>query len=143
MYPQNLIMKKQKKKKPDNSPLFSLWSLSYYFSRYFIMQSCWAFDSRKRPSFPNLTSFLGCQLADAEEAVGSILKETNNLKYLLRPQSIKLCPHHDSSWSELYLWISILRRNAFLQLSASQLKHRKLPGQVFGAGVRQRLGCYW
>lgn len=39
--------------------------------RYFIMQSCWAFDSRKRPSFPNLTSFLGCQLADAEAAVGS------------------------------------------------------------------------
>ncbi|ELK18743.1 FL cytokine receptor [Pteropus alecto] len=39
---------------------------------YFIMQSCWAFDSRKRPSFPNLTLFLGCQLADAEEAVGSV-----------------------------------------------------------------------
>uniref|UniRef100_A0A8C8Y5T0 Receptor-type tyrosine-protein kinase FLT3 n=1 Tax=Panthera leo TaxID=9689 RepID=A0A8C8Y5T0_PANLE len=37
--------------------------------KYFIMQSCWAFDSRKRPSFPNLTSFLGCQLADAEEAM--------------------------------------------------------------------------
>uniref|UniRef100_A0A8I3WPC3 Receptor-type tyrosine-protein kinase FLT3 n=1 Tax=Callithrix jacchus TaxID=9483 RepID=A0A8I3WPC3_CALJA len=36
---------------------------------YFIMQSCWAFDARKRPSFPNLTSFLGCQLADAEEAM--------------------------------------------------------------------------
>ncbi|XP_055966027.1 receptor-type tyrosine-protein kinase FLT3 [Sorex fumeus] len=36
---------------------------------YFIMQSCWAFDSRKRPSFPHLTSFLGCQLADAEEAM--------------------------------------------------------------------------
>ncbi|XP_060047672.1 receptor-type tyrosine-protein kinase FLT3 isoform X2 [Erinaceus europaeus] len=36
---------------------------------YFIMQSCWAFDSRKRPSFPQLTSFLGCQLADAEEAM--------------------------------------------------------------------------
>ncbi|XP_053776434.1 receptor-type tyrosine-protein kinase FLT3 isoform X2 [Desmodus rotundus] len=36
---------------------------------YFIMQSCWAFDSRKRPSFPNLTSCLGCQLADAEEAM--------------------------------------------------------------------------
>uniref|UniRef100_UPI00389B3B0B Receptor-type tyrosine-protein kinase FLT3 n=1 Tax=Homo sapiens TaxID=9606 RepID=UPI00389B3B0B len=36
---------------------------------YIIMQSCWAFDSRKRPSFPNLTSFLGCQLADAEEAM--------------------------------------------------------------------------
>uniref|UniRef100_A0A8C5JZP7 Receptor-type tyrosine-protein kinase FLT3 n=1 Tax=Jaculus jaculus TaxID=51337 RepID=A0A8C5JZP7_JACJA len=36
---------------------------------YFIMQSCWAFDSKKRPSFPNLTSFLGCQLASAEEAM--------------------------------------------------------------------------
>ncbi|XP_037382972.1 receptor-type tyrosine-protein kinase FLT3 [Talpa occidentalis] len=36
---------------------------------YFIMQSCWAFDSRKRPSFPHLTSFLGCQLEDAEEAM--------------------------------------------------------------------------
>nr|Q00342.2 RecName: Full=Receptor-type tyrosine-protein kinase FLT3; AltName: Full=FL cytokine receptor; AltName: Full=Fetal liver kinase 2; Short=FLK-2; AltName: Full=Fms-like tyrosine kinase 3; Short=FLT-3; AltName: Full=Tyrosine-protein kinase receptor flk-2; AltName: CD_antigen=CD135; Flags: Precursor [Mus musculus]CAA42041.1 Flt3 protein [Mus musculus] len=36
---------------------------------YFVMQSCWAFDSRKRPSFPNLTSFLGCQLAEAEEAM--------------------------------------------------------------------------
>ncbi|XP_053420023.1 receptor-type tyrosine-protein kinase FLT3 [Nycticebus coucang] len=36
---------------------------------YFIMQSCWAFDSRKRPSFPNLASFLECQLADAEAAM--------------------------------------------------------------------------
>ncbi|KAM7331576.1 hypothetical protein ACRRTK_008284 [Alexandromys fortis] len=36
---------------------------------YFVMQSCWAFDSRKRPSFPHLTSFWGCQLAEAEEAV--------------------------------------------------------------------------
>lgn len=36
---------------------------------YFVMQSCWAFDSRKRPSFPNLTSFLGCQLAEAEAAM--------------------------------------------------------------------------
>ncbi|ELV11922.1 FL cytokine receptor [Tupaia chinensis] len=35
---------------------------------YFIMQSCWASDARERPSFLNLTSFLGCQLADAEEA---------------------------------------------------------------------------
>ncbi|XP_078003191.1 receptor-type tyrosine-protein kinase FLT3 isoform X7 [Phascolarctos cinereus] len=36
---------------------------------YFIMQSCWSFDSRKRPSFPHLTSFLGCQLANAEVAM--------------------------------------------------------------------------
>ncbi|GAB1290489.1 Receptor protein-tyrosine kinase [Apodemus speciosus] len=37
---------------------------------YFVMQSCWAFDSRKRPSFPKLTSFfLECQLAEAEEAM--------------------------------------------------------------------------
>lgn len=42
--------------------------------RYFIMQSCWAFDSRKRPSFPNLTSFLGCQLADAEEVVCGVTR---------------------------------------------------------------------
>ncbi|XP_036773245.2 receptor-type tyrosine-protein kinase FLT3 isoform X2 [Manis pentadactyla] len=34
---------------------------------YFIMQSCWAFDSRKRPSFLSLISFLGCQLTEAEE----------------------------------------------------------------------------
>uniref|UniRef100_A0A5F8GPN9 Receptor-type tyrosine-protein kinase FLT3 n=1 Tax=Monodelphis domestica TaxID=13616 RepID=A0A5F8GPN9_MONDO len=36
---------------------------------YFIMQSCWSFDSKKRPSFPHLTSFLGCQLANAEVAM--------------------------------------------------------------------------
>ncbi|XP_027691024.1 receptor-type tyrosine-protein kinase FLT3 isoform X3 [Vombatus ursinus] len=36
---------------------------------YFIMQSCWSFDSRKRPSFPYLTTFLGCQLANAEVAM--------------------------------------------------------------------------
>lgn len=57
-----------------NYPFFciqtsSSCSLFCFFYRYFIMQSCWAFDSRKRPSFSNLTSCLGCQLADAEEAV--------------------------------------------------------------------------
>uniref|UniRef100_A0A452DSS4 Receptor-type tyrosine-protein kinase FLT3 n=1 Tax=Capra hircus TaxID=9925 RepID=A0A452DSS4_CAPHI len=49
--------------------LKSGWNQKCASSQYFIMQSCWAFDSRKRPSFPNLTSFLGCQLADAEEAM--------------------------------------------------------------------------
>uniref|UniRef100_A0A8D0L4A5 receptor protein-tyrosine kinase n=1 Tax=Sphenodon punctatus TaxID=8508 RepID=A0A8D0L4A5_SPHPU len=33
---------------------------------YFIMQSCWALDSRKRPSFSQLLSLLASQLADAE-----------------------------------------------------------------------------
>lgn len=68
----------------SNKRCFVKWKVTHFASfrfpvlllfcclcRYFIMQSCWAFDSRKRPSFPNLTSFLGCQLADAEAAVGS------------------------------------------------------------------------
>uniref|UniRef100_A0A8C5PSE2 receptor protein-tyrosine kinase n=1 Tax=Leptobrachium leishanense TaxID=445787 RepID=A0A8C5PSE2_9ANUR len=33
---------------------------------YFLMQSCWAFDSRKRPSFPQLVSFLGYQISNTE-----------------------------------------------------------------------------
>ncbi|XP_074838352.1 receptor-type tyrosine-protein kinase FLT3 [Carettochelys insculpta] len=36
---------------------------------YFIMQSCWALDSRKRPFFSQLRSLLACQLANAERAV--------------------------------------------------------------------------
>uniref|UniRef100_A0A8C0G010 receptor protein-tyrosine kinase n=1 Tax=Chelonoidis abingdonii TaxID=106734 RepID=A0A8C0G010_CHEAB len=36
---------------------------------YFVMQSCWALDSRKRPSFSQLRSLLARQLADAEGAV--------------------------------------------------------------------------
>ncbi|XP_039376389.1 receptor-type tyrosine-protein kinase FLT3 isoform X1 [Mauremys reevesii] len=36
---------------------------------YFVMQSCWALDSRKRPSFSQLRSLLARQLADAERAV--------------------------------------------------------------------------
>ncbi|XP_067418839.1 receptor-type tyrosine-protein kinase FLT3 isoform X2 [Emydura macquarii macquarii] len=36
---------------------------------YLVMQSCWALDSRKRPSFSQLRSLLARQLADAEGAV--------------------------------------------------------------------------
>ncbi|CAM4362251.1 unnamed protein product [Lepidochelys olivacea] len=36
---------------------------------YFVMQSCWALDARKRPSFSQLRSLLARQLADAEGAV--------------------------------------------------------------------------
>ncbi|XP_043360276.1 receptor-type tyrosine-protein kinase FLT3 isoform X2 [Dermochelys coriacea] len=36
---------------------------------YFVMQSCWALDTRKRPSFQQLRSLLARQLADAEGAV--------------------------------------------------------------------------
>ncbi|NXW33273.1 FLT3 kinase, partial [Phaetusa simplex] len=39
----------------------------YYATKdvYRVMQSCWALDSRKRPSFSWLVSFLACQLAEA------------------------------------------------------------------------------
>ncbi|NWX63990.1 FLT3 kinase, partial [Promerops cafer] len=39
----------------------------YYATKdvYCIMQSCWALDSRKRPSFSYLASSLACQLAEA------------------------------------------------------------------------------
>uniref|UniRef100_A0A8D2PGG2 receptor protein-tyrosine kinase n=1 Tax=Zosterops lateralis melanops TaxID=1220523 RepID=A0A8D2PGG2_ZOSLA len=42
----------------------------YYATKdvYSIMQSCWALDSRKRPSFSYLVSSLACQLAEAEGA---------------------------------------------------------------------------
>ncbi|KFP22850.1 Receptor-type tyrosine-protein kinase FLT3, partial [Egretta garzetta] len=43
----------------------------YYATKdvYCVMQSCWALDSRKRPSFSWLVSSLACQLAEAEGAV--------------------------------------------------------------------------
>lgn len=39
------------------------------FCSYCMMQSCWALDSRERPSFSHLVSSLACQLAEAERAV--------------------------------------------------------------------------
>ncbi|XP_063295362.1 receptor-type tyrosine-protein kinase FLT3 [Pelobates fuscus] len=36
---------------------------------YFLMQSCWAFDSKKRPFFPQLVSFLGYQISNTEAMV--------------------------------------------------------------------------
>ncbi|NXI73263.1 FLT3 kinase, partial [Anseranas semipalmata] len=43
----------------------------YYATKdiYCVMQSCWALDSRRRPSFSWLVSSLACQLAEAEGAV--------------------------------------------------------------------------
>lgn len=70
---------------PHNSPFkscSSMWSLTespspattfsvpcLFFCSYCMMQSCWALDSRKRPSFSCLASSLACQLAEAEGAV--------------------------------------------------------------------------
>ncbi|KFO57402.1 Receptor-type tyrosine-protein kinase FLT3, partial [Corvus brachyrhynchos] len=49
----------------------------YYATKdvYCMMQSCWALDSRKRPSFSNLVSSLACQLAEAEGAVYHNMKK--------------------------------------------------------------------
>eukprot|EP00075_Anas_platyrhynchos_P036251 XP_027325504.1 receptor-type tyrosine-protein kinase FLT3 isoform X2 [Anas platyrhynchos] len=43
----------------------------YYATKdvYCVMQSCWALDTRRRPSFSRLVSSLSCQLAEAEGAV--------------------------------------------------------------------------
>uniref|UniRef100_A0A803Y393 receptor protein-tyrosine kinase n=1 Tax=Meleagris gallopavo TaxID=9103 RepID=A0A803Y393_MELGA len=43
----------------------------YYATKhvYYVMQSCWALDSRRRPSFSQLVSSLACQLVEAEGAV--------------------------------------------------------------------------
>ncbi|NXL86542.1 FLT3 kinase, partial [Alectura lathami] len=48
----------------------------YYATKdvYSVMQSCWALDSRRRPSFSWLVSSLACQLAEAEGAVYQNMK---------------------------------------------------------------------
>uniref|UniRef100_A0A8C6YH98 receptor protein-tyrosine kinase n=1 Tax=Naja naja TaxID=35670 RepID=A0A8C6YH98_NAJNA len=42
---------------------------------YLLLCSCWALDSRKRPSFSQLVSLLACQLAEAEGAVSEPCKQ--------------------------------------------------------------------
>uniref|UniRef100_A0A674JHA1 receptor protein-tyrosine kinase n=1 Tax=Terrapene triunguis TaxID=2587831 RepID=A0A674JHA1_9SAUR len=70
---------------------------------YFVMQSCWALDSRKRPSFSQLRSLLARQLADAEGAVyvgGILLAECFRLPLSClflqsnagRSLTVSLCP---------------------------------------------------
>ncbi|KAG8136847.1 hypothetical protein E2320_005410 [Naja naja] len=44
-----------------------LWEI-FSLGRYLLLCSCWALDSRKRPSFSQLVSLLACQLAEAEGA---------------------------------------------------------------------------
>ncbi|KAM3934873.1 receptor-type tyrosine-protein kinase FLT3 [Leptodactylus fuscus] len=36
---------------------------------YFLMKSCWAFDSKKRPSFSELVSYLGYQISNTEALI--------------------------------------------------------------------------
>ncbi|XP_064297165.1 receptor-type tyrosine-protein kinase FLT3 [Phalacrocorax carbo] len=62
----------------------------YYATKdvYRVMQSCWALDSRKRPSFSWLVSSLACQLADAEGAVYQNMKKnvsTHNSSIKTKP----------------------------------------------------------
>jgi len=49
---------------------------------YRMMQSCWALDSRKRPSFSWLVSSLACQLAEAEGAVSKHRKKKNGVLFV-------------------------------------------------------------
>ncbi|XP_052527376.1 receptor-type tyrosine-protein kinase FLT3 isoform X4 [Tympanuchus pallidicinctus] len=50
----------------------------YYATKhvYYVMQSCWALDSRRRPSFSQLVSSLACQLVEAEGAIYQNMKKT-------------------------------------------------------------------
>ncbi|KFU95688.1 Receptor-type tyrosine-protein kinase FLT3, partial [Chaetura pelagica] len=62
----------------------------YYATKdvYHMMQSCWALDFRKRPSFSWLVSSLSCQLAEAEGAAYQNLKKN----YSRHNSSIKIKP---------------------------------------------------
>jgi len=62
--------------------LTRLQQLTYFLSppcshSYYVMQSCWALDSRRRPSFSHLVSSLACQLVEAEGAVSKYRKKKN------------------------------------------------------------------
>ncbi|KFQ34249.1 Receptor-type tyrosine-protein kinase FLT3, partial [Mesitornis unicolor] len=66
----------------------------YYATKdvYHVMQSCWALDSRKRPSFSWLVSSLACQLAKAEGAVYQNMKKnvsTHNCSIKNKPRVSK------------------------------------------------------
>ncbi|KFR13605.1 Receptor-type tyrosine-protein kinase FLT3, partial [Opisthocomus hoazin] len=63
----------------------------YYATKdvYRMMQSCWALDSRKRPSFSWLVSSLACQLAEAEGAIYQNMKKnvsTHNSSIKTKPR---------------------------------------------------------
>ncbi|XP_066477347.1 receptor-type tyrosine-protein kinase FLT3 [Tiliqua scincoides] len=45
---------------------------------YLVLCSCWALDSRKRPSFSQLLSLLACQLAEAEGAEHQTMKSDSS-----------------------------------------------------------------
>uniref|UniRef100_A0A672UJ26 receptor protein-tyrosine kinase n=1 Tax=Strigops habroptila TaxID=2489341 RepID=A0A672UJ26_STRHB len=68
----------------------------YYATKdvYHVMKSCWALDSRKRPSFSQLVSSLACQLLEAEGVDSGRLKSLSlcygNVLPLCRSQCIWL-----------------------------------------------------
>uniref|UniRef100_A0A8C3Y425 receptor protein-tyrosine kinase n=1 Tax=Catharus ustulatus TaxID=91951 RepID=A0A8C3Y425_CATUS len=71
----------------------------YYATKdvYCMMQSCWALDSRKRPSFSCLVSSLASQLAEAEGAVSKHSKmNIRDEESLLSP----VVPQHEDSQVE-------------------------------------------
>ncbi|XP_068123102.1 receptor-type tyrosine-protein kinase FLT3 isoform X2 [Hyperolius riggenbachi] len=48
---------------------------------YFLMQSCWAFEPKKRPSFTELVSFLGYQISNTESVLYKNMKNNTDTSY--------------------------------------------------------------
>ncbi|CAH2225156.1 receptor-type tyrosine- kinase FLT3 [Pelobates cultripes] len=68
---------------------------------YFLMQSCWAFDSRKRPFFPQLVSFLGYQISNTEAMVYQNLDKSRESNIQKRNSSNKVASSFSDEGSTL------------------------------------------
>ncbi|XP_063161807.1 receptor-type tyrosine-protein kinase FLT3 [Candoia aspera] len=71
---------------------------------YLVLCSCWALDSRKRPSFSQLLSLLACQLAEAETAAC----QTDNTDTSKHVSSSKCNPHGRREAESLQFTIPLL-----------------------------------
>ncbi|XP_025021627.1 receptor-type tyrosine-protein kinase FLT3 [Python bivittatus] len=70
---------------------------------YLVLCSCWALDSRKRPSFSQLLSLLACQLAEAEGAACQT-DSTDTCKHVFSSK----CNPHGRTEAELQFMIPLL-----------------------------------
>uniref|UniRef100_A0A8C2UFR1 receptor protein-tyrosine kinase n=1 Tax=Coturnix japonica TaxID=93934 RepID=A0A8C2UFR1_COTJA len=73
----------------------------YYATRhiYYVMQSCWALDSRRRPTFSQLVSSLACQLVEAE---GAVSKHRKKKSFILGGSPPNLCPESPAALTKLH-----------------------------------------